>query len=94
MSCLVHMMLKYTRIVIVTIILIMMENQINNKNFILLVLEKRRFHYKFKVLKIFCFYIKKKMMNKMKKSLLIFMTYYISPRNLQHLSQGIMYIMN
>jgi len=34
MSCLVHMMLKYTRIVIVikiaTVILIMMEDQINN----------------------------------------------------------------
>ena len=77
-----------------TIILIMVENQINNKNFILLVLEKRRFHYKFKVQKIFCFHIKKKMMNKIKKSLLIFVTCYISLRNLQHLSQGNVYIMN
>ncbi|KAJ6705116.1 hypothetical protein OIU79_009922 [Salix purpurea] len=53
-----------------TVILIMMENQINNQNSLLLILEIRRFHYKFKALKVFCFQKKKnkiiKTVNKMK----------------------------
>ena len=71
MFCLVCMMLKYMRIVfvikIVIVILFMIGSQINNKNYVILILGNKKFQYKFKVQKVFFFYTMKRVMNKMKR---------------------------